>query len=97
MERFADLLAITVVNLKVAGRFKELGNGTFYTTLQKKLLETLLTQYHRWVFERSKRESVETLQEWVNCEAEFQAIAAETVRGLGVPSAQESLLGDHTH
>ena len=48
LDRFADLIDVTVVNLKDAGRTAELGNSTFYQWLQKKLPETLLTQYQRW-------------------------------------------------
>ena len=40
LDRFADLIGVTIVNLKDAGREAELGNGTFYTLLQKKLPET---------------------------------------------------------
>ena len=42
----------------------------------------MLAKYHHWVFENRKQESVETLWYWVIQEAEFQTIAAETIRGL---------------
>ena len=42
----------------------------------------MLARYHRWMYENSEDESVETLRQWVIKEAEFQTIAAETVRGL---------------
>ena len=51
LDRFADLIEVTVVNLKDAGRTAELRNSTFYQSLQQKLPESLLTQYQRWVFE----------------------------------------------
>ncbi|XP_070560350.1 uncharacterized protein [Ptychodera flava] len=82
IERFADLLDIAVVNLKESGRNDELGNGSLYTKLQKKMTESMLTQYHRWIFEKNKVESVETLRDWIIQEAEFQTIASETVQGL---------------
>ena len=82
LDKFADLIDVTIVNLKDAGREAELGNGTFYTLLQKKLPENLLTQYNRWVFEQGKPEGVYSLHTRVNREAEYQAVAAETVRGL---------------
>ena len=41
-----------------------------------------LTQYHRWIFENHKIESVEVLREWVIQEAEFQTKALETVHSL---------------
>jgi len=67
IERFADILDIAVVNLKEAKRYDELGNGSLYAKLQKKMTEQMLAQYHRWVCERSKPEYVETLREWVTC------------------------------
>ena len=50
--------------------------------LQKKLPAAMSTNYHWWVFENSKEESVELLREWVIQEADFQARAWETVQGL---------------
>ena len=54
--------------------------------LQKKLPATMLPNYHRWVFENHKEESVELLREWVIQEAEFQVRALETVQGLTTKS-----------
>ncbi|XP_070547931.1 uncharacterized protein [Ptychodera flava] len=82
VEKFADLLDITVINLKEAGRDDELGQGSLYIKLQKKMTKTMLSQYHRWLFEKEKIESVEVLREWINKEAEFQTITFETVEGL---------------
>ena len=82
VERFADLLDIAVINLKGAGRYEELGNGSLYTKLQKKMTEQMLAQYHRWVHENQKAENVETLREWIIQEAEFYTIASETLRGV---------------
>ena len=65
MEKFADLLDVLVVNLLESGRHDELGNGSLYVKLLKKLPETLLTQYNRWIFENRRRECVETLKTWV--------------------------------
>ena len=42
----------------------------------------MLTQYHQWIFENHKIESIEVLREWVIREAEFQTKALETVQGL---------------
>ena len=62
-EDFADLLDIAaVINLKKAGRSAELGDGSLYLKLQKKMTEPMLTRYHCWVYENFKIESVETLQ-----------------------------------
>ena len=82
IERFADLLDVTVVNLKEANRHDELGKGTLYISLCKKLNEGMLAQYHRWIFENHRWESVETLKEFVLQEAEFQTAASETIRGV---------------
>ena len=45
VEKFADLLDIAVINLKEENRIEELGNGTFYHKLLKKMPETMITQY----------------------------------------------------
>ena len=82
LEKFADLLDIALINLKEAGQDHELGDGSLYTKLQRKLSESMLARYHRWVFENSVTESVAALQQWVIQEAEFQTIAAETMHGL---------------
>ena len=73
---------VTVVNLKEANRHNELGKGTLYISLCKKFNEGVLTQYHRWIFENHRWESVETLKEFVLQEAEFQTVALETIRGV---------------
>ncbi len=53
-----------------------------YTKLQRKLPETTLARYHRWIYEHNKPESVVSLREWIIQEAEFQTIASETVHGI---------------
>ena len=82
LEKFADLLDITIVNLKEANRSEELNDGLLYLKLQKKLPTSMLSTYHRWIFEKQKSESVESLREWVLQEAEFQTKALEAVYGL---------------
>ncbi|CAC5416212.1 unnamed protein product [Mytilus coruscus] len=77
IEKFADLLDIAVVNLKEAGRFEELMNGSLYNKLQRKMTESMLWRYHRWIFESGKIESVECLREWILQESEFPTIASE--------------------
>ena len=90
IEKFADLLDIAVINLKEAGRQDELRNGSLYVKLQKKIPESMLARYHRWIFEKRKDESVEVLREWIIQESEFQIIASETVRGLASAVKEES-------
>ena len=82
LERLADLLDVTVVNLKEAGRHDELGSGSLYLSLCKKLTETMLAHYHRWIHENGRWQSVETLREFIIQEAEFQTVASETIHGL---------------
>ena len=54
LERLADLLDVTVVNLKDAGRHDELGSGSLYRSLCKKLTEGMLAHYHRWIHENGR-------------------------------------------
>ena len=56
VEKFADLLDIAVTNLKEAKRTEELGNGTLYHKLQRKMPERMLSRYKRWVYEQRKNE-----------------------------------------
>ena len=56
----------------------------------------MLAQYHRWIFENHRWESVETLKEFVLQEAEFQTVASETIRG--VPSSEiQDVIGARRH
>ena len=82
LEHFADLLDLTIINLTEADEFQDLGDGTLYTHLQRKLPQHMLARYHRWIFEKSMTESVESLKTWVAEESRFQTIASETVNGL---------------
>ena len=82
MERFADLLDMTIINLKEVGDHQDLGDGSLYIQLQKKLPQVLLARYHRWLFENNITESVVALQTWVLQESHFQKIASETINGL---------------
>ena len=75
----ADLLDVTVVNLKEAGRHEELGSGSLYFRLCEKLTETMLAHYHRWIYENGRWQSVETLRELIIQEVEFQLVASETI------------------
>ena len=82
IEVFFDLLDIAMINLRETGKHHELGDGSLYTKLQRKLPQAMLARYHRWIFENSKEESVIVLRTWILQEAEFQTIASETVHGL---------------
>ena len=82
MDKFADLLDVTVINLKESGNEDELRSGSLYSLLQRKMPESMLSRYHRWIHETNTNESVESLRCWVNKEAEFQTIAHETITGI---------------
>ena len=82
LERFADLLDITIINLKETGEHQDLGDGSLYIQLQRKLPQSLLARYHRWLFENNVLESVVALQTWVIQESYFHTIASETIHGL---------------
>jgi len=51
MEKLSD---VTTVNLKEANRLEELNDGLLYLKLQKKLPTTMLSAYHRWIFEEKQ-------------------------------------------
>ena len=74
------MLDVLVVNLKEVNRHEELGKGTLYVSLCKKLNESALAHYHRWMYENGRWESVETLKEFIVRVAEFQTVASETIR-----------------
>ena len=65
LEVSADLLDIALINLQEAGQNQELGDGSLYTKLQRKLHQSMLARYHRYVFETNTAESVVTLRKWV--------------------------------
>ncbi|XP_052281199.1 uncharacterized protein LOC127878708 [Dreissena polymorpha] len=91
LEQFADILDVAIINLQEADQHHELGIGSLYAKLQRKLPESLLARYHRWVFEGQHNESVLSLRTWVIQEAEFQTIASETVQGMS-----GYLMSEHT-
>ena len=82
LEQFSDLLDIAMINLKESSQDQELGNGTLYTILQRKLPQSMLANYHRWVYDNNVTQSVATLRQWVILESEFQTVASETVHGV---------------
>ena len=82
IKEFADLLDIAMINLQEAGHHHELGDGSLYNKLQRKIPEAMLARYQRWLFEHNKEESVVSLRTWILQEAEFQTVASEKVRGV---------------
>ena len=82
LERFADLLDITIINLREVGEHQDLEDGYLYIQLQRKLPQSLLARHHRWLFENNVTESLVAIQTWVLQESHFQTIASETINGL---------------
>ena len=82
VDKFADMVDVVVINLKESNRLEELGYGSLYFKLLKKLPESMIRDYQRWIFENSRHENVESLKDWINQESQFQIIASETVKGL---------------
>ena len=82
LEQFSDLLDDAVINLRESRQYHELGTESLNVKLQRKLPEMMLASYHRWIFENNHLESVEKLRDWIVQEAEFQTIAAETIKGI---------------
>ena len=82
VEEFSDLLDVAITNLRESRQYHELGTGSLYVKIQRKLPEMMLANYHRWIFENNHVESVETLTDWIVQEAEFQTIATETIKGI---------------
>ena len=80
IKKFAALLDVLVVNLLEAGLHEELENESLSIKLLKKLLETLLTQYNRWIFENQTRECPDTQKKWIIQESEFCTVAREGER-----------------
>ena len=76
LEQFSDLLDIAMINLKESNQDQELGNGTLYTILQRKLPQSMLANYQRWVYDNNVTHSVATLRQWVILESEFQTVAS---------------------
>jgi len=82
IEKFADLLDVAVMNLKQTDHGEELGKGSLYLKLQRKMPEKMLTRFNRWLFETGEDEGVETLKNWINQESVFLTTAMETKHGL---------------
>ena len=96
LEQFAELLDVAIINLRESRQYHKLGTGSLYVKLQRKLPEMILANYHRWIFENNHLESVETLRDWLVQEAEFQAIAAEKIKGIMNQKKKLSIVMDHS-
>ena len=82
LEKFSELLDVTIINFAEFGLKTELSSKSLYARLLSKMPESMVTNYHRYIFDKSQEESVQTLREWVNRETEFRTQAYEAVRGV---------------
>ena len=99
LEKFVDLVRITVVKLQAERRDGELEDGTLHSMLVKKLPDRRL-ENSRWLNERAIQKSVIAFRDWLKDEVRFRIEAAEManeiepkpvqhVRPPRVPSYQE--------
>ena len=77
LERFADLVRITVVKLQAEGRDGELTGGTLHSLLVKKLPDRQFENYSQWLNERARETSIVALRDWLKDEVRFRVEAAE--------------------
>ena len=83
LEKFADLVRITVVKLQAEGKDGELGDGTLHSPLMvKKLPDRQLENYSRWLNEREIEKSVTAFRDWLKDEVRFRVEAAEMANGI---------------
>ena len=90
LEQVSDLLVVAIINLRESRQYHELGTGSLYVKLQRKIPEMMLASYHRLIFEDNHLEPVETLRNWIVQEAKFQTIATETIKGIMNPKKEEA-------
>ena len=83
LERLAELLDTLMVKLCDAGQDGELGAGSLYVSLLRKLNGQLVVKYQDWLREKHLEGNVRNLHAFVNDEAESWMVALEPVRGLG--------------
>ena len=58
LEKFADLVRITVVKLQAEGKDGELGDGSLHSLLVKELPDRQRENYSRWLNECAREKSV---------------------------------------
>ena len=65
VEKFVDLVRITVVKLQAERRDGELEDGTLHSLLMKKLPDRQLENYSRWLNERARQKISHSFQRLV--------------------------------
>ena len=71
LEKFADLVRITVVKLQAKGKDGEVGDRTLHSLMLKKLPDRQLENYSRWLNESARETSVTAFRDWLKDEARF--------------------------
>ncbi|XP_028418888.1 uncharacterized protein LOC114544441 [Dendronephthya gigantea] len=85
IERFSDSLVHSIVTLKEQKQWKELRpNSTLYLLLIEKVPRSMLSRFFRWLYEKVKEETLESLSDWLVEETEFLIHAMETKEGMSV-------------
>ncbi|PFX27081.1 hypothetical protein AWC38_SpisGene8239 [Stylophora pistillata] len=82
LEKFSDLVRITVVKLQTEEGNGEIRDGTLYSLLVKKFPDRQLENYSRWLNERARQRSVIAFRDWLKDEVRFRIEAAEMVNGI---------------
>ena len=90
LEKFADLVRITVVNLQAEGKDQELGDGTFHSLMVKNLPDRQLENYSRWLNEHEREKSVTAFRDWLKDEVRFQVEAVDMANGIDPKPAKST-------
>ena len=89
LEGLAELLDAIVINLTDAGQQAELGSGSLYITIQRKLGKNLLAKYKQWLSDNYRDGNEQTLREFIDRESEFLTTASEIITGVGKSSVRQ--------
>lgn len=82
LEQFAELWNTLIVKLTETDQVSELGAGSLYVSLLRKLNEQLVVKYQDWLKDKHVLGTVHSLYTFINQEAESWMTAIETVKGL---------------
>ena len=70
------------MKLQTEGRQGELGEGTLHSLLVKKLAESQVERYSRWLREQNRERSVVSLKDWLKEEVRIRVEAVEMADSL---------------
>ena len=88
LEKFADLVRITVVKLQAEGKDGGLSDGTLHSSLVKKLPDRQLENYSGWLNRCKREKSVTAFRDWLKDRVRFQVEAAEMANRLESKSVE---------